>query len=79
MAYDKEGNVKSQTDAKAKVTSMAYDARNRRTTLTDRLSGATTYNFHPAGHLASITCYGPNCDRIFGRIMTVGILGSFVG
>ncbi len=27
----------------------------------------------------SLTCYGPNCDRIFDRIMPVEILGTFVG
>ncbi len=28
---------------------------------------------------AESNCYGPNCDRIFDRIMPVEILGTFVG
>jgi hypothetical protein len=34
--------------------------------------------FTASGTLESeVTCYGPNCGRICGRIVTVEILGSF--
>ncbi len=46
LTYDKEGNVKSQTDAKANVTTMVYDAQNRLKTTTDRLAGVTTHTYN---------------------------------
>ena len=37
--YDKEGNVTKQFDGKGQFTLIAYDALNRRKTVTDRLNG----------------------------------------
>lgn len=36
------------------MAALVHDGRNRRKTVTDRLAGFTTLNWHPIGHLASI-------------------------
>ncbi|MBL8890291.1 MAG: RHS repeat protein [Planctomycetaceae bacterium] len=54
-SYDKAGNVKTQTDAKNKVTTTIYDVLGRTESVTDRLTNATAYANDLAGRMISIT------------------------
>jgi len=85
--YTDRGQLKEIKYNSSVIDTRTYDIGGRLSTSTYSNEAATTWNYRTNGGnkdnlLADITttnCYGPNCDRIFGRIMTVGILGSFVG
>ncbi|MDP7017065.1 MAG: Ig-like domain-containing protein [Pirellulaceae bacterium] len=52
------------------TTHFAFDDAGRMTSVTDPLGRATTYELNNRDW---VTCYGPNCDRISGRIIAVEI------
>ncbi|MEQ1828371.1 MAG: hypothetical protein ABL921_20590 [Pirellula sp.] len=53
--YDKAGNAIKQIDAKNKNTIIVFDPRNRRKSVTDRISAATSFTYTALGQLASLT------------------------
>lgn len=58
MFYDNNGNLVRAIDRDGKRTGYEYDARNRRTTMTDDEGGinaATRYRYDPVGNLLQIT------------------------
>ena len=56
---DKEGNVTKQFDGKGQFTLIAYDALNRRKTVTDRLNGVTKF-FNKPGKTHVLINYRPS-------------------
>jgi YD repeat-containing protein len=53
--FDLAGNVVKEWDAKNHATTHTYDARNRKTSTTDRLGGITRWAFDAASNLLSLT------------------------
>ena len=43
------------TDARGKTTSFTFDARDRKISMTDRLSGVTSWSYDPNGNLLTLT------------------------
>ena len=55
-----DGNVKTRTDAKENVTTMAYDAQNRLVSTTDRLGGVTLSNYNCCQLVSLVDAEGKN-------------------
>jgi YD repeat-containing protein len=54
FAYDKAGNVHSETDAQGKFTEYAYDALNRLVRITDPLKGVVERSYDKRGNLRAV-------------------------
>lgn len=53
--YDANGNLIRSYDGKNQLTSIAYDTRDRLTSITDPLNGVTAYQYDAVGNLTRIT------------------------
>jgi YD repeat-containing protein len=67
-AYDRDGNVLSQTDGRTKTTTYGYDALYHLTSSQDTKLQTTTYGRDLVGNLTSITYPGstsPNVSMVY--------------
>ena len=55
QVYDRAGNVIQRSDGKGKIAAMSFDALNRQKTVTDRISGVTTFGYTPTSQLSALT------------------------
>jgi YD repeat-containing protein len=79
-AFGREVEVSQQAGAASRTTTTAYYAEGR---ITQVVSPEGTVNYQYDGvtglRTRTFTCYRPNCERTFSRIVTVEISGSKTG